>query len=276
MNRMKRWAQAHRTELALATAAVVIIAMLIDWAYAEGAASMAFALVAGTEGGEHVVNGPVTTDVVHQSSSDYLLSEIDKQVTRIRPMATPVDQLSRLAGSKRSGSMVVDYYNVDTKPTSTTLKTAISGPSGGFADESNQRVSLSTNNDAIFDVSDTILVQGVKGYEGTRESKFDLVLYVVSKSEDGKLSAMAVNGQTVGDMENCIPTIAKDTVLIRMGRAATELDVQTPQFEALPQRASQYCQIFKAQVEQSVLHKMANKEIGWTLNDQGEAAEESK
>ena len=148
--------------------------------------------------------------------------------------------------------------------------------SGGFADESNQRVSLSTNNDAIFDVSDTILVQGVKGYEGTRESKFDLVLYVVSKSEDGKLSAMAVNGQTVGDMENCIPTIAKDTVLIRMGRAATELDVQTPQFEALPQRASQYCQIFKAQVEQSVLHKMANKEIGWTLNDQGEAAEESK
>ena len=109
MKRMKRWAQAHSNELALAAVAVVIIAMLIDWAYAESAATMAFALVAGIEGGEHVVNGPLTTDVVHQSSSDYLLSEIDKQITRIRPMATPVDQLSRLAGSKRSGSMVVDY-----------------------------------------------------------------------------------------------------------------------------------------------------------------------
>ena len=272
MKRMKRWAQAHSNELALAAAAVVIIAMLIDWAYAESAATMAFALVAGIEGGEHVVNGPLTTDVVHQSSSDYLLSEIDKQITRIRPMATPVDQLSRLAGSKRSGSMVVDYYNVDTKPTSTTLKTAVQGPSGSFADESNVRAPFHTNNDAIFDVSDTILVQGVKGYDGTRESKFDLVLYVVSKSEDGTMNVMAVNGKTVGDMESCIPDIAEGTVLIRMGRAATELDVQTPQFEALPQRASQYCQIFKAQVEQSVLHKMANKEIGWTLNDQGEAA----
>ncbi|MGN1264661.1 MAG: hypothetical protein ACI4UL_02485, partial [Muribaculaceae bacterium] len=127
-----RWAQAHKTELAVLASAVVILAMLIDWASAEGAASLAFALVAGIEGGEHVVNGPVTTDVVHQSGSDYLLSEIDKQITRIRPMATPIDQLSRLAGAKHSGSMVVDYYNVDTKPTSTTTKEAYTGPGSGF------------------------------------------------------------------------------------------------------------------------------------------------
>ena len=269
-----RWAQAHKTELAVLASAVVILAMLIEWASAEGAASLAFALVAGIEGGEHVVNGAVTTDVVHQSGSDYLLSEIDKQITRIRPMATPIDQLSRLAGAKHSGSMVVDYYNVDTKPTSTVITKAIVEPDPGFEADSDAKVLIHTANDAIFDVSDTILVQGVKGYaaDGKTLSKSDLVLYVLSKRDDGGITVMAVNGKNIGEIENCVPSIGADTVLIRMGRAATELDVQTPQFEALPQRASQNCQIFKAQVEQSVLHKLANKEIDWTLNDQGEAA----
>ena len=36
-------------------------------------------------------------------------------------MSTPIDQISRFAGSKHSGSMVVDYYSVDTKPTTALL-----------------------------------------------------------------------------------------------------------------------------------------------------------
>lgn len=57
-----------------------------------------------------------------------------------------------------------------------------------------------------------------------------------------------------------------------MGRAAGELEVQTPQFEALPVKSTNYCQIFKAQVEQSVLTKLSSKEVGWTLSDQEEVA----
>ena len=57
-----------------------------------------------------------------------------------------------------------------------------------------------------------------------------------------------------------------------MGKAATELDVQTPQFEALPVKSQNYCQIFKAQVEQSVFQKLADKEVGWTFTDQEEVA----
>ena len=57
-----------------------------------------------------------------------------------------------------------------------------------------------------------------------------------------------------------------------MGRAAGELDVQTPQFEALPVKSSNFCQIFKAQVEQSILAKLSAKEVGWTLTDQEEVA----
>lgn len=57
-----------------------------------------------------------------------------------------------------------------------------------------------------------------------------------------------------------------------MGRAAAELDVQTPQFEALPRKARNYCQIFKAQVEQSILARQSAKETGWTFSDQEEVA----
>ncbi len=50
--------------------------------------------------------------------------------------------------------------------------------------------------------------------------------------------------------------------------AAGELDVQTPQFEALPRKSNNNCQIFKAQIEQSTLMRAANKEVGWTFSDQ--------
>ena len=83
---------------------------------------------------------------------------------------------------------------------------------------------------------------------------------------------MAVNGAKIGSVENCVPSIPSLTTLIRMGRAASELDVQTAQFESLPQKAQNYCQIFKMQIEQSTLQKIADKEVNWNLSDQEEAA----
>lgn len=262
----------HRRQVAIIAAVVALVAFVIGVCHAEGA-TMALALVATGAGGEMVTGGPVTTDIVHESSADYLLNEIDRQITKIRPMATPVDQLSRLAGAKRCGSMVVDYYNVDTKPTKCEVKTAITLSDDGLYSDSDTHRQLKTTNDAIFDVSDTILVKGVNGYDADgSKSECDLVLYVVGKNDTNGLTVMAVNGINSGDVKGVIPSIPKGAELIRMGRAATELDVQTAQFEALPQRATQNCQIFKAQVEQSVLHRIANKEVDWTLNDQGEAA----
>lgn len=60
--------------------------------------------------------------------------------------------------------------------------------------------------------------------------------------------------------------------VVRMGRAATQLDVQSPQFNALPKKMTNYCQIFKMQVEQSTVMRLSHKEIGWDFTDQQEAA----
>ena len=235
---------------------------------------MAMALVTGVEGGKHVVNGPLTLDAVNESGNGMLLNEIDKQIVKIRPMATPIDQLSRCAGAKSSGSMIVAYYNVDTKETKCELKDDYIEPSEGEVSDNAARATLNTTNNDVFDVSDTILVADVTGYadDGVTDSSNGLVLYVLSKTEDGQLNVMAVNGKKIGEVDCCVPTIPSGTTLIRMGRAATELDVQSPQFEALPKKAQNNCQIFKMQIEQSTLQKIANKEVGWTMSDQEEAA----
>ena len=95
---------------------------------------------------------------------------------------------------------------------------------------------------------------------------------MVSRDETGGLVVQAVNGKNIDKGVNCVPSIAKGCTLIRMGRAASELDVMSPQFEALPTKAQNYCQIFKMQIEQSTLMRMANKEVQWNMSDQEEAA----
>lgn len=229
-------------------------------------------IIAGAAGGKHIVSGPLTTELTNQASPDLLRNEIDDRIVKIRPMATPIDQLSRWAGARLCGSMIVDYYSVDTKPTSTTLKDTYSESAstgqGGY-----QVATIFTDNDAIFEPSETILVPDVMGYEaGGTTPKGALVLYVVSKPETGGLNVIAANGKLIEDAENCVPSIAQGVQLVRMGRAAGELDVQTAQFEALPTKGRNYCQIFKAQVEQSTFQKIANKEVGWTFSDQEEVA----
>lgn len=161
--------------------------------------------------------------------------------------------------------MVVEYYSVDTKPVEAkavsakpneTLKTA----AGSVPTE------LKTDNDSIFEVSETLMFPDVKSSEGG-----PLVVYVYEKNKQGGLMVIPVNNKnSAGDYVT--PTIAAGSRVVRMGRAAAELDVQTAQFESLPVKSSNNCQIFKAQVEQSTYQKIANKEVGWNFSDQEEAA----
>ena len=268
----RNWVKAHRQLLMLLLA--IVIMLILGGCYMGDHNAMLAIVIGGVAGGKHVVDEPLTTDITREAAPGLLLNEIDQQIVKIRPMATPIDQLSRCAGSKHSGSMIVDYHNVDTKPTFTTLSQAYVEPDAGDAGADSTCPVLATANDEIFDTSDTILVQGNYGYEpdGVTLSQQELVLYVLSRDSNNGLRVQAVNGKKIGDQQGCVPSISRGAVLIRMGRAATELDVMSPQFESLPQKAQQFCQIFKMQVEESTMHKLANKEVEWTMNDQEEAA----
>lgn len=252
--------------------AIIAAVALIDGFNAES--MMAMAIVAGVAGGKHVADEPLTTAITNAESPDFLVNEIDRRLVKIRPMATPIDQLSRWAGAKKAGSMIVDYYSVDTRPTSVTVTADSTGcTSPETASSRYSTATLSIDNPDVIEASETLLAKGVQGYrpDGKTPSSQDLVLYVESKNQD-KILVHTVNGMIGEDGVICVPSIPADTKLIRMGRAASELDVQTAQFESLPQKSQNFCQIFKMQIEQSTLQKIANKEVGWTFSDQEEAA----
>lgn len=217
---------------------------------------MSTKVINGAEnGGKHVVDGPLTVPASKEGSPDLLQNEIDRRIVKIRPSATPVDQISRMAATRRAGAMKVEYYSVDTRPTQATV--------GADAELSGAaECAVTTDANDIFQTSETILLP-----ETLNKKREPIVAYISGKADDGTLKIMAVNlgkGETVDLETGC--------KVVRMGRAATELDVQSPSFEALPVKADNYCQIFKTQIEESTLHRMTNKEVGWTFSDQEEAA----
>ena len=53
---------------------------------------------------------------------DFYVKDIDQKICKIRPMATPIDQISRQASAQQTDSFVVKYYSVGTRPTKTLLK----------------------------------------------------------------------------------------------------------------------------------------------------------
>lgn len=226
---------------------------------------MAETVTIQTENGVAVLNGPLTTAVTNQNAPDLLKNELDNRIVKIRPMSTPIDQISRWGGTRKAGSMIVDFYSVDTKPIQSTVDTLDNSNKSG-----ENPIALLTVNNRIFQESETLLIPSVTAItdDGKREA---LILYV-TEVDGSTLKVISVNNYDFASHTNVVPNIAEGAAVIRMGKAATELDVQTPQFEALPVKSQNYCQIFKAQVEQSVFQKLADKEVGWTFTDQEEVA----
>ena len=216
-----------------------------------------------------------TLETRAQQSPELLRNSIDERIVKVRPMSTPVDQLSRCGRARRAGSMTVEYYSVDTKKTEAKLAEAHPGGAGSKKSDDLYTYILKTTDDSLFEISETILVPSQPGYDRNGKPSGALMLYVVDRPSGGGVEVAPVNAretEIMGGKTLQMPSMQVGELLVRMARAATELDVQTAQFAALPQKASNNCQIFKMQVEQSTLAKIADKEVGWTFSDQEEAA----
>ncbi|MBO4964905.1 MAG: DUF5309 family protein [Muribaculaceae bacterium] len=207
--------------------------------------------VNGQAGGKHVSNAPLTTELAQQASPELLRNAIDSAVVKIRPMATPLDQISRLGHVRPVDSMEVDYYSVDTRIDSATVDDS-EATANAAVEAPYQQCTLFTDTTFV-EPSETIAWKTADGKMHTA--------YVTAKNEE---TLTCITDSTT------IP--APGDKLIRMGRAATQLDVQSPQFSVLPRKNTNFCQIFKMQIEQSVIMKMSHKEIGWDFTDQQEAA----
>jgi len=213
----------------------------------------------------------VTTSLTRELAPGLLRNTIDERIVRIRPMSTPIDQISRCAGARAAKSMVVEYYSVDTKATSAVITTSckVDVPADG---DGPVPIVIHTDQDKLFDSSETLILPEVFVTGGP--VKVPVQLYVTgrgSEASGGGVECLIIN--LPADRSGCrVSNITAGTAVVRMGRAAAELDVQTPQFAVLPKKANNYCQIFKMQVEQSTMQRIMDKEVGWNFSDQEEAA----
>lgn len=271
---MKKLSDEKIRIISIATLSLLLLFVLLcQW----GCGEMGLSLAAVLPGmvGTHLSEQPLTVAAAQEYSPSLLQNEIDNRITKIRPMSTPLDQISRYKGARKSGSMIIDYYSVDTKPSEYTLEESYTEPSNAEATTNHSRARLKLSNCESIVPSDTLMVLG-KGDYGSVISEYNeqyLMLYVLSVDiEAGEVLVMAVNGKKIGSNENCVPSMSKGLRFLRLGRAATELDVQTAQFESLPIKQQNYCQIFKMQIEQSTFFKLANKELEWDFSDQEELA----
>lgn len=203
-------------------------------------------------------------------NSEFYSKKIDELITKIRPMSTPIDQMSRYASKVQTDSFVVKYYSVGTRPMTSTVASA-------FTASSTTSAVLQVADPGIFTEDDTIRVVGVKGFYvsgseavqyGEGEGNPDLVLCVCGRNTADQMPIVfAVNGKLVGGQQIGIPDIPANTKLIRMGKACGELDMQTGRFDNVPTPSEQYCQNFMTQVEQSTFDKIAAKEVNWNFSD---------
>lgn len=223
---------------------------------------------------ENTSNANITTvSTTRELAPGLLRNTIDERIVRIRPMSTPVDQISRCAGARATRSMVVEYYSVDTKAVSASASAACEAvlPADSSAPAT---ITLHTDNDELFDTSETLIIPeaGATLPSGTR---VPLQLYVTAGARGLRAGTgiECIVTSLPADRARCtVDTIDAGMEIVRMGRAAAELDVQTPQFAVLPRKSSNNCQIFKMQVEQSTMQRIIDKEVGWSFSDQEESA----
>lgn len=218
-------------------------------------------------------NGGIATETQgrQDGDSEMYTKDIDKRIVKIRPMATPVDQISRYAKAQPSDSFEVKYYSVGTRPISCKTTSALTDQSSGAS------VALTVDDANMFTLDDTIRVVGVKAkyndkgvaYDADDDNTPDLVLCVCGRNDSTSMPTVyAVNGNLDTNSQAIwLPAIPQGTSLVRMGKACGELDVQTGRFNNIPTAEVQYCQNFMIQVEQSTFDKIAAKEVDWSFSD---------
>jgi hypothetical protein len=219
---------------------------------------------------EHGLHGALETTDIRSLRPEMIDDPVDQNLVKIRPSVSPLDTILRYAGSIPTNNFEYEWYSIGTRD----VADKVTG-TGTFADNADPQqvegVITIAGNINKFDVTDTILFPSINGGDGQ-----SLVGYVVEKDVKNKqltftvAEEQMVAGSTTGT--KAVPTIAADTVLYSLGRAAGELDVKTPAISYIPKPSRGYCQIFMAQIAQSTYEKMMDKKFKFDISEIEEQA----
>lgn len=213
-----------------------------------------------------IVDNTVTTEAVAEGAPNLNEPDYDSMIVEMLPSRTPLDTIFRTRAKKRkTESIEVRYFSVDTKPFNDTVKTA---KTVGDA----QIIDLAVNDISMWDKHDTVRLVGINGYDGSLSNNVlgfnNLVARIIGlDNTNGTLRLQALNGYVNGGKRVFHDNIAQHTVLVRLGKAEAELAMQTTPYAILPFEDFNYCQNFMAQIEESTWQNIHKKRVNWDFSD---------
>lgn len=216
--------------------------------------------------------------------------DIDKEVVKLRPDATPLDTIMRNMPMKSAPatSQEIKFYQQSNKPFFDTIDASVHGTGASAASPASsntasgnglKEIYIQVSEGRTWRPKDTLLMRGLS-VEANGAGKlvigggttitYDQMFYVKEKS--GAVLCIVPIGGMVGAGANAdtyiVPTFNASAKLFRMGSAMAEKDLTTEPFGIQPTPSFNYLQYFMCQVEQTVFEKMTNKEIAYDLTDQ--------
>ena len=203
---------------------------------------------------------------------DYYLAYVNPTVVEMKLESTPIDQILRASKRMtRVDGIRIEYYSIGQRPIKTKLTAKLAKTTNGGS------VKLSVDNPTVFGVGDIIMINSCLGYadNGTdRSTMIPLQLRVTEVDNDGNPTCYALNGKKNNSRGNRdIPEdLEIGTVVMRLGRAAGEKEVETGSYFSMPDKSFQYCQRFIMQVEESLIDRMSKTQVRWDFTRQEKMA----
>ncbi len=219
--------------------------------------------LAALASGAAIADEPVTVENVKANAAELNLDYVSQKVAEMRPAATPLDTVMRNVGNTLDiKSFITTFYSVDSREFQDTVTTLYTTGGDGVTS-----YALVVDNVGMWSIDDTLVARDIVG----AQDNDDLVCLVIDKSvADNTITIQPLNG-TSGSGTTAgmiiVPTIAADTVLVRMGKAMNELDAQAEPYAIVPEKGNNYCQIFMAQVEEGDFQKRHAQEVEWGFNE---------
>ncbi|MDR1883071.1 MAG: hypothetical protein LBR26_09885 [Prevotella sp.] len=223
--------------------------------------------------GKHVA-GDVSIDTGKNVQTELFKPYYDDEIVKVRPDKAILDTMMRHLTPRNMSSIDAKWGSVDIKPFETFVKTAYE------EDTTSSTATLTVDNPIIFAKSSTILVKGVYGFDesGTVQSTKDYLQLRVKSIAGQNIIVYATNGGALTSTalrprtQKYVPSIDANTVLYRLGRAATEFDVKTPPTSSYPVIDNNYAQTFMCQIDISKWYQKQDKILDWEKEDMNEAA----
>ena len=195
--------------------------------------------------------------------------DVDKELFEFHKDDTPLLQLALMANKKKVNSPEVDHYAFDEERAVLTTSEAITSDSS----TDSFTLKLLSTDKAIPNKFDTILVQGVSGYNAAGSAVLPghyLMLYVVDKDNNGP-KVIAVNGARSAEGQLCSrPAIPAGTKCVLLANAVSETRWHVPPSTSVPRSKRLFCQ-------KSVMNRLVSdylKDQKFRISFEGQQAEQ--